>query len=49
MIDVIGSEIEDQIVHEIKTAKFFTILADEVTDWSNLEQVYQMFWQWQTH
>ena len=39
MIDVIGSAIEDQIIHEIQTAKFFTILADEVTDCSNLEQL----------
>jgi len=39
MIDVIGSAIEDQIIDEIQAAKFFTILADEVTDCSNLEQV----------
>ena len=39
MIDAIGSAIEDQIIHKIQTAKFFTILADEVTDCSNLEQV----------
>ena len=39
MIDVLGSSIENQILHEIRTAKFFTILADEVTDCSNLEQV----------
>jgi len=38
-IDVIGSAIEDQIIDEIQAAKFFTILADEVTDCSNLEQV----------
>ena len=39
MIDVIGSAIKDQIIDEIKAARFFTILADEVTDCSNLEQV----------
>ncbi len=39
MIDVIGSAIEDQIIDEIQAAKFFTILADEVTDCANLEQV----------
>ena len=39
MIDVIGSAIEDQIIDEIQAAKFFTILADEVTNCSNLEQI----------
>ena len=39
MIDVTGSAIADQIIDEIQAAKFFTILADEVTDCSNLEQV----------
>ena len=39
MIDVIGSAIEDQLVTEIQAAKFYTILADEATDCSNLEQV----------
>ena len=37
MIDVIGNAIEDQIIDEIQAAKFFTILADEVTDCSKLE------------
>ena len=39
MIDVIGSAIEAQIIKEIQAAKFFKILADEVTNCSNLEQV----------
>ena len=39
MIGVSGSVIEDQIIVEIQPTKFFTILADEVTDSSNLEQV----------
>lgn len=39
MIDVIGSAIEDKIIDKIQAAKFFTILADEVTDCANLEQV----------
>ena len=39
MIDVIGSAIEEHIIDKIQAAKFFTILADEVTDCSNLEQV----------
>ena len=38
-IDVIGSAIEDQIIEKIQAAKFFTVLADEVTDCCNLEQV----------
>ena len=39
MIDVIGNAIEDHIIEEIQAAKFFTILADKVTECSNLEQV----------
>ena len=38
MISVIGSAIQD-IIEEIHAAKFFTILADEVTDSANLQQV----------
>ena len=38
MISVIGSAIQDNI-EEIHIAMFFTILADEVTDCANLEQV----------
>ena len=38
MISVIGSAIQD-IIEEIHAAKFFTILADEVTDCANLEQI----------
>ena len=39
MISVIGSAIQDNIIEEIHVAKFFTILADEVSDCANLEQV----------
>ena len=39
MIDVTGSAIEDQIIGEIQATQFFTILADEVTNCSNLERV----------
>ncbi len=39
MIDIIGSAIKDKILDKIRQAKFFTILADEVTDCSNLEQL----------
>ena len=38
MILVVGSTIQKKIIDEIKAAKFFTILADEVTDCANLEQ-----------
>ena len=39
MISMIGSAIQDAVIEEIHAAKFFTILADEVTDCANLEQV----------
>ena len=39
MISVIGSAIKDELIQEVKAAKFFSILADEVTDCANLEQV----------
>ena len=39
MINVIGDAIRDEISDEIQSVKFFSILADEVTDCSNLEQV----------
>ena len=32
MISVIGDAIRDEIIDEIQTVKFFSILADEVTD-----------------
>ena len=39
MISVVGSAIQDKIIKEIQAAKFFSLLADEVTDCANLEQV----------
>ena len=39
IISMIGSAIQDAVIEEIHAAKFFTILADEVTDCANLEQV----------
>ena len=39
MISIIGERIRDGIIQEINDARFFTILADEVTDCSNLEQL----------
>jgi len=35
----IGDTIRGEIVNDVKNAKFFTILGDEVTDCSNLEQL----------
>ena len=39
MIDVVSSTIRNSIIKEIKNSKYFTILADEVTDCANLEQI----------
>ena len=39
LIQVVGNSIRNKIINDIKTAKFFSILADEVTDCSNKEQL----------
>ena len=39
MISVLGSSIRDDIIQEIKAANLYSILADEVTDCANLEQL----------
>ena len=39
MITIISSTIRNKIIKEIQDAKFFSLLADEVTDCSNLEQL----------
>jgi hypothetical protein len=39
MIELIGDEIRQRYVREVSEAKYFTILADEVTDLSNKEQL----------
>ena len=39
MISVLGSAIQDKLIRDVKSAKFFSIVADEVTDCANLEQV----------
>ena len=39
MISVIADAIQGKIIDEIQAVEFFTILADEVSDCSNLEQV----------
>ena len=39
LINIIGSRIWAGILEEIKKAKFFPVIADEVTDTSNLEQL----------
>jgi len=39
IIDIIGDNIRDRILGEIKEAKYYSVLCDEVTDVSNKEQV----------
>ena len=39
IIEVCGKLITETIVNDIKDAKFFTVLADEATDCSNVEQM----------
>ena len=39
LIDCCGDFVKDQIIKEIKDAKFFSILADEVADLTNKEQM----------
>ena len=38
LIEVCGDLIREQIVAEVKHAKFFTVVGDETTDVSNIEQ-----------
>ena len=44
LIDICGEMLTEEIVAEIKDAKFFTILADEATDCSNIEQMSVVVW-----
>lgn len=39
MISLVASTIQDKIISDIKDAKYFTILADEVADCANVEQL----------
>ena len=39
MIDVIGKHIHDEILFEVNTAKYYSVIANEVTDISNKEQL----------
>ncbi len=39
LIDVVGKRIRSDILSEVKAAKFFSIIADEVTDVGNKEQL----------
>ena len=39
MIDVIGTAIRNNITEEVKSSKYYSIIADEVTDCSNKEQL----------
>lgn len=39
LINVIGDHIRDQIIHQVKQSPLFSVIADEVTDSSNREQL----------
>ena len=39
LINIMGEQIRDDIIDEIKKARFYSILCDEVTDCSNIEQL----------
>ena len=39
ILDILGSTIVGEIVQRVKDATYFTIIADEVTDCSNKEQL----------
>ena len=43
LVHIIGEQIKKTIVNEIKEAKFFSVLCDEVTDAANIEQVIIVF------
>ena len=38
MIDVIGTQIRNKILSEVRKAKYYSVIADEVTDVANKEQ-----------
>ena len=39
MIDVLGDHVQSKILSRVKEARFFSVVADEVTDCSNKEQL----------
>lgn len=39
MIEIVGEQIRENILKEVKSARYFAVLADEVTDTSNWEQM----------
>lgn len=39
MIDILGDQIRGRLLAEIRSATYFAVLADEVTDASNMEQI----------
>ena len=39
LVSVIGNSIQSDILHEVKRARFFSIIADEVTDVANREEL----------
>ena len=45
MISIVGNHIRSEIIEEIKSAKFYSIIADELSDISNKEHyLFTMFW-----
>ena len=41
---MVGNQIRSEIINEIRSAKFYSIIADELSDISNKEQVSLSFW-----
>ena len=41
-MSIIGNQIRSSLLQEVKQAKYFSILCDEVTDTSNFEQMSMM-------
>jgi hypothetical protein len=39
VVDVLSDQIHQKIIEDVKTAKWFTVISDEVTDISNKEQL----------
>ena len=39
MISIVGDHIRSELIQEIKSAKFYSLIADELSDVSNKEQV----------
>ena len=44
VIDILGAHVRDKILLRVKQAQFYTVIADEVTDCSNKEQLSLVLW-----